>query len=882
MKRFSLILVSFLLTLAPVTAIAEHAIFHHSVLIIHSYHPSMQWVKELQQGIDNEMLKEMGHDIDLKIEYMDSKRYTSPSHFTLLAELWSEKYKNNPPDCIIVCDDNALNLVLQLRKKIFKNIPLVFCGINFYDKEQFSSIDNITGVVEAYDLEGTLSLIKRLFPARDKLFIINDDTTTGKANKARLEEIAYDYSRQYSFMYSGNVSTSILESVVQTLKDDTVILLMSFNRDSENQTLRYRDAVRTVRTHSSQPIFGVWSFYLGKGIIGGSLVNGQSQGQKAAELAIEILRGKKPSDLPVITESPNLRMFDYKELQRFKISRSILPQDSKIINTPNTPWHRHKYKILAGIFLLLFQTVIIALLIYNVFMRKKSQLNLLKNQQNLTITLEAIAEAVISVNSSYKIIRVNSAAATLLDTHIKDLPGKSMPELLKDKYAKAGDLLTEVIIQCCQSGKNVALPEKTVLKLEGSPAKHLSGTCSPIRGENSSIIGAVLICHDITERESMRAMLAHSQKMEAIGQLAGGVAHDFNNLLAGISGFAEILSIQLQDDEQKLAHTQKILNAAGRAKDLTRQLLSFARKGKVISTALNCHEALLSSIALLERSLDKRINLKTQLTAEQSTILGDPVQLENLFLNLGINSADAMEKGGTLTFSTANVVIDDSIICEFGETIEPGKYLTVSVKDTGSGIDPESRQHIFEPFYTTKKSGKGTGLGLSAVFGAIKEHSGKLQLFSEPGTGTEFKLYFPLTEKNMVQTSDNTPLERGSGSILLIDDESLVLSSATALLNELGYTTFSAKGGQDGIDIYTKHHENIDLVILDMIMPEMDGSSCFAALKEINPLVKVIISSGFASPTRVKEVEKLGAKAFLQKPYSASSLSNAVSKLIRS
>ncbi len=860
---------------------AKQGIYTHNLLIIHSYHPDMQWVKEVQQGLDETLFDTLGGSVDIKVEYMDSKRYASEESYELLSALWHHKYKSNTPDVIIVCDDNALNLVLQLRDKTFSKVPVVFCGVNFYDAEKLATVEDLTGVVEAYDLRGTLDIIKQLAPERDNLFIINDDTTSGRANKARLEEISYEYADHFRFMYSGTVSMATLGRVVQSLTDDTAILLMSYNRDSEDKILRYRDAARIVRENSEQPIFGVWSFYLGKGIVGGSLVNGHNQGQKAAELAIKILQGSDADDLPVVTESPNQPMFDYQELARFSIPHSLLPPKSEITGAPDSPWHRHRNKILLAIFLLVVQTLIIVMLFYNISMRKKSQQRLLKNQQNLSITLEAIGEAVISVDSEYQIVQANSSAANLLAIPLAELPGRSLFELLEKRSPDTWKQLAELVKRCCQSGEVVDLPEKTLLKSAQHATKHLSGSCSPIRDHSGKIVGAVLICHDITERESMRAMLAHSQKMEAIGQLAGGVAHDFNNLLAGISGFAEILSLQLQEDEKKLAHAQKILNAAGRAKDLTRQLLSFARKGKVISSPVDCHEALLTSIGLLERSINKNITITKNLHAQRRIILGDPVQLENLFLNLGINSADAMPDGGNLAFTTINEEIREEITCEFGDTLYPGHYLIVCVADTGCGIDDESRQVIFEPFYTTKHEGKGTGLGLSAVFGTMKEHGGHIQLFSKVGEGTEFKLYFPITDQEATQSLETIPLPGGNETILVVDDENLVLSSTEAILNELGYQVIAAEGGTAGIEEYRRDHKNIDLVLLDMIMPGIDGAECYAELKKINPAVKVIISSGFAKTARIREVEQLGALDFLQKPYSATALSRAIREAVK-
>lgn len=849
----------------------------HNVLVIHSYHKEMQWVDEMERGIEATLLDALGTSVDIRVEYMDSKRYSEEEYYQLLTSVWRYKYLTNRPDCLIVCDDNALNLLLSIRDELFRGIPIVFCGINYYDREKFSHIENITGVIEAYDLPGTLNIIKTLLPSYRDLYIINDTTLTGVANKARIEEVAYLFSDHFTFTYSGNLSLDILTSVTQSLPKTSAILLMSFNRDADNRIYRYRDAIKAIRSNSSSPIFGVWSFYLGRGLLGGSLVNGESQGKTAAELALKILAGTPASALPVIEESPNLPMFDYEELQRFGIKESLLPPGSTVINTPDLLWYRHKYKVIGVIFLFGVQIFIIALLMKNIRQRKESENTLRKNEQNLSTTLEAIGEAVISIDTDYRIISANSQAGLLLNIPGERLPASSLPELLLASDPVNGQALVELVRKCCTIGTLQELPEETIFHLPDQPLRYLSGSCSPIRNTQHEIQGAVLVCHDITEKHNIQNMLAQSRKMEAIGQLAGGVAHDFNNLLTGISGFAELLTIRLSPDSPEHHYAAKVLQAATRAADLTRQMLSFARKGKVLSSAVDCHISLQSAIDLLSHSLDKSISIISHLDAQHSIIIGDPTQLENIFLNLAINSADAMPDGGSITITTENIEQHQAETCEFGEILEPGSYICVRFADTGSGIDVTMREKIFEPFFTTKAQGKGTGLGLAAVFGAMKEHNGRIRLKTELGIGTEFLLYFPIERMLRPEGKSQQIIPTGDGAtILVIDDERLILASAKELLNELGYSVLLAEGPTAGISTYRRYHKEIDLVLLDMIMPEMNGTACFKQLLEIDEHVRALICSGFTKNEKFAEAEKLGVRGFVQKPFSGSELSSAI------
>ena len=849
----------------------------HNVLVIHSYHKEMQWVDEIEQAIEKTLVAAHGTAVDIHVEYMDSKRFSDHDYFNLLSEVWRYKYLANRPDCLIVCDDNALNFILSTRDQLFAGIPIVFCGINHYDAATFARYDNITGVVEAYDLPGTLRLIKRLLPETRDLFIINDTTMTGIANKARIEEISYLFQHEYNFIYAGNLTIDTLRDTVSSLPEHTAILLMSYNRDAEYRTFRYRDAITAIRSSTSRPIFGVWSFYLGRGLLGGSLVNGESQGRTAADLALKILAGTPAASLPVVNESPNLPMFDYRELKRFAIAESLLPEDAVLINTPDNLWYRHRAKVIMVAGLIVGQLCIIFLLFTNIRKRRQSETVLRENRQNLSTTLAAIGEAVVTVNGEGRVIHANPQSLTLFNMKTDQLEAHQFAEIMARADPENGPMLAELVQNCINSGERQELPENATLNLTGRKPVYLSGSCSPIRDPRGGTQGGVLVCHDITEKLQMQNMLAQSRKMEAIGQLAGGVAHDFNNLLTGISGFAEILTFRLPPDSPEHHGASRILQAAARASDLTRKMLSFARKGKMLSSPVDCHHSLQAVVDLLGHSVDRSIRIDTAFQAANATIVGDPTQLENIFLNLAINSADAMADGGILTIATDNVEITEPEQCEFGDTLRPGTYLRARFTDTGCGIPDDIRTQIFEPFFTTKSQGKGTGLGLAAVCGAMKEHEGRLKLDSQEGKGTEFTLYFPLTRQRAIVPLRKQEIPEGDGTTLLvIDDERLILASARELLTELGYNVLLAEGPIAGIDLYRRQKEVIDLVVLDMIMPEMNGTACFKELKKINPQVRALISSGFTRNERVAEAEELGIGGFLQKPYSAAEMSQAI------
>lgn len=392
----------------------------------------------------------------------------------------------------------------------------------------------------------------------------------------------------------------------------------------------------------------------------------------------------------------------------------------------------------------------------------------------------------------------------------------------------------------------------------------------------------LVVFMDITDQKRIEYELRQSQKMEVVGQLAGGIAHDFNNMLTAILGSAEMMEKYVKNKpvEEKLLNT--IREAAGRSADLTAQLLAFSRKGSSIIVQIWINKAIKTVISLLEHSIDKNIKIETRLTAERDLVIGDTTQLQNSLLNLGINARDAMQEGGTITFTTANVFLDVAFCRSNGSHLQPGDYIEISVSDTGTGIDKKVLEHIFEPFFTTKGIGKGTGLGLAAVYGTVKEHNGCVTVFSEPGLGTVFKLYIPLAEEqkqNTIVVADKTR-PRDSGGILLVDDEVLIRNMGQALLLDHGYQVYLAENGAEALEVYERERENISLVILDVVMPVMGGKEALQRLTESYPNIRVLISSGFHHDENSDSFIKQGAVGFIQKPYNTRELFKAVDEAI--
>ncbi len=388
-----------------------------------------------------------------------------------------------------------------------------------------------------------------------------------------------------------------------------------------------------------------------------------------------------------------------------------------------------------------------------------------------------------------------------------------------------------------------------------------------------------------SEKKQLEAQLLHAQKMEAIGTLAGGVAHDFNNLLQVIHGYTELLLSLKSENDPDLKQLREIKNASQRASDLTDQLLTFSRKTESTTLPMDLTGEVEQGYRLLTRTIPNSIKTTLYLADDLKMINADPGRIQQVILNLGVNARDAMPEGGKLVIETKNVFLDELSSKKYLEA-KPGDYVRLSVTDTGFGMDEDTIKHIFEPFFTTKSTGKGTGLGMSIVYGIVQDAGGYITCYSEIGVGTTFRIYFPAAKQatsmassidyppgiipSQASTTDqndekNEEKSMGSETILLVDDEERIRTLGVTLLAQYGYSVITAANGIEALALYQAKQDDIDLVILDLIMPEMDGRKCFKKLKEINPEIRVIMSSGYA--VSAKEIKDEGINAFIDKPY---------------
>jgi PAS domain S-box-containing protein len=505
--------------------------------------------------------------------------------------------------------------------------------------------------------------------------------------------------------------------------------------------------------------------------------------------------------------------------------------------------------------------------------RKRAEEAVRRANQNWERTFNAISDLVMVLDEQHRIVRANKAMADALGIMEKDLIGRFCFEVVHNENQPPAFCPHTVLLK---DGK-----EHSAEVLEPRLGRSLDIRVSPVLNESNTVIGSVHVIRDVTEQKNLQKQLLQAQKMESIGTLAGGIAHDFNNLLQVILGYSDMLLFKKNPTDPDYARLHAIRQAGRDGAELAKGILAFSRRLEPNAHPIDLNNEIIRVQKMLERTVSKMIRIEILLADNLMTVNADPGQMEQILLNLAINAQHAMPDGGRLTIETANVILDE----DYSRThldVEPGKYVLLTVSDTGHGMDREVMEHIFEPFYTTKGPGEGTGLGLAMVFGIVKSHKGHIRCYSEPDTGTAFKIYLPAIfneiEQDVAETRQMPAF--GTETILLVDDEKSIRKLGEQMLRMAGYTVLTATNGIEALKVYRSNQDRIALVLLDLMMPEMGGKRCLQELLKINPRVRVVIASGYSANGPTKDALVSGAKEFVNKPFDVKDLLQIVRRTL--
>jgi PAS domain S-box-containing protein len=850
------------------------------VVVLHSYHHGFTWSDSISEGIRS-VFAEEGGGAELKFEFLDARFRSNRAYLRAVRDTLMAKYADRSVDAVIASDDHALNFMLDHGREVFHDAPVVFCSVSGFSPEMREQLE-LTGLRESIDIRSTVETALRLHPDTKNLAVILDLSRTGRALREKTEQALEGIAGDIQVRYFENSTVEQLQKELPALPDDTVVLLFIFPPDATGRVLSHERNLERVRPHCPHPIYSVWQFYLGHGIVGGRLVDGHEEGRMAASMALRILRGARAADIPP-RMSPVRYMFDHDELERFGLKRALLPERSVVVNEPFSLYERYKLQIWGVVAAFVFLIGTVSALVVLVIARRKAEVRLRASEVRYRELVESLPEPLIEFDRESVLTYANRRALEVFGYRREDLASgvDALNLLAPEERERARDNNRRRV-----RGDDVGSVEYLARRKDGSSFPVLLHV-TPITqgGELWGFRGVVM---DITERkraEEERARIEEqfqqSLKMESVGRLAGGVAHDLNNLLSPILGYGELLLEDLERKDGRRESVGQIVAAGTRARDLVRQLLAFSRKQTLDRKPVHLNDAVAGFEKLLRRTIREDIEIEVLLAPEVATVMGDIGQIEQVIMNLAVNSQDAMPAGGTLTIETALAEFQEPHAAAFPD-IRPGEYAVLAVTDTGCGMDAETRQHLFEPFYSTKGE-HGTGLGMATVYGIVRQHDGAIWVHSEPNEGTTVEIYLPVAKDDPRRhgPASAPPVGlTGTETILIVEDDDQVRALGRHILERQGYKVLTECSGREALEHLRVHGARVDLLLTDVVMPEMNGKELYVRALEVRPGLRVLYMSGYNDDVIAHSGAREEGIAFIQKPFTVLDLATKVREVL--
>lgn len=680
------------------------------VLLIHSYHKGYTWSDDISKSIENQFKNH--NNIELSTIYMDTKMIADPIYLNNLAKLYKQQFEGRKFDLIIVSDNNAFDFVIKYHEYLFKDLPVLFCGINNFDKallDENNMKRYMTGVVEQVDLEKNFELISKLHPNLKNLLIINDTSTTGYAVKRDLNPIIDKYSKKFNIQYVDNLEINNLKEKVSTLdKKNSVILFVLLFKDTTGKYFTYKQSFKEIKEVSDVPIYGLWDFYLNYGIVGGLLTSATAQGEAVSKMALEILeKDKKPTQIPILEKSPNVYMFDYNELKRFDISIEDFFNNPVIINQPSSVYKEHYKFFVVSLIIIMTLSIIVVILRANIQRRVKVERELSNRLEFDRVLLDTIPNPIYYKNIDGKFLGCNLSFASLVGSTRNEIIGKTAFDFFTYEVASKNTAIDKELLQTFSTSTS-----EFTYYTPSNEMKHIILNKAVYKNIDGTVGGIVCIMDDITERVQQKQFLIQQSKLAEMGDMIAAIAHQWNEPLVELSALVQDIQTSYLLNELKDVDVKDFVNdSMVQIKYMSRTLNDFrnflkpstTKKLFSISKALNEINEIIGK-QVFYSNINMNFNYKNE--NEELLIYGYENEFKQVLLNL-INNAKnkIIEKEEELN---KKYKIDVNIQrCK--------NYNTIEIIDNAGAIDENIINSIFQPYFTTKKDGTGLGLYMAKV-----------------------------------------------------------------------------------------------------------------------------------------------------------------------
>jgi len=676
------------------------------VLLLHSYHKGYKWSDDISKAIEDKFASHQ--NIELTTMYMDTKRILDPIYLNKLANLYKEQLSNRKFDLIIVSDNNAFEFIIRYHEYLFKDIPVLFCGINNFDKallDENNMKDYISGVVEQVDLENNFRLIRNLHPKIKNLIIINDKSKTGYAVKRDLRPIIEKYKDKFNIEYIDQLDIENLKERVKHLHEDDVMLFLLLFKDTTGKYFTYKRGFKQIRDVSNNPIYGLWDFYLNYGIVGGLLTSATAQGDSVASMALQVLNGKDIKDIPILEKSPNRYIFDYNELKRFNISLEDTVENYEIINEPNSVYRQHTKFVVISILIIFILSIMVLSMRANIQRRKKLENDLSNQLKFEKVLLDTIPNAIYYKNRDGKFIACNLAFAKLFNVTKKEVIGKTAFDFFPKEIAKKNVAIDAKILK-----EQTTDTSEIALHFSNLQMKYFILNKAAYENIDGEIGGIVCIMDDITERVQQKQFLIQQSKLAEMGDMVAAIAHQWNEPLVELSALVQDIQTSHMLEELQTQDVESFVkNSMVQIQYMSQTLSDFRNFLKPSTTKIefSIKQSFDDILEIVSKQLfycNIKLEINYQENIDDFIIFGYKNEFKQVLLNLINNAKNKIVEKKLENKSKIMVNV-----------YKNSSYNIIEIIDNAGEIDETIIHSIFDPYFTTKEEGTGIGLYMAKV-----------------------------------------------------------------------------------------------------------------------------------------------------------------------